>query len=467
MKKIGKVLAVISAVTLTATTLVSCGGNESGDANLKIGFLNAGYGDEWIKSVVASYTAETGVQIELDGDAQFSSKVINELGSGNTDYDIMISESASWASFAATGALANLNDVFASVDANGVSLESRYDANALHYATAIGTDRQTGYYSLPLFSSVGGIVYNVEMFEYYNWQIPTTVSELVTLCARIKQDTAVRKWTTKEGESVEVAPFVFPGQYNFYWDFLIYNWWIQYDGTAKVTATYNPESKNALLTDGMKEAMRAFETLNIKSGANSNALAGSDSKDHTNANTDFAKGLAAMMPSGSWAETEVKKNYENSYQMGLIPSLYIDANHKVNASYCISINNVFVPSVSDNVDGAKAFLKYLAKAETLQTITKLSGGIHPLEYGLDSLEEDVSPFMQGVIDIYKNNTIVYPISSHPLIKYGITQPWPLGSAAKMLLSGSYANYQAVYSTIGKYIDDNWSLWQQKMQDYIG
>ena len=468
MKKMNKVISIFcsTVMTVSALSLTACGGNGAQN-ELTIGYLNAGYGSEWIETVAAEYTAQTGVKINLDGDSQFSSKVINELGSGSTDYDIMITESANWSSFAANGTLEKLNEVFANTDENGNTLESRYNTNALHYAKATGSDRQEGYYSVPLFASIGGLVYNVEMFEYYGWKVPTTVNELITLCARIKRDTSTRKWTTKSGEKVTVAPFVYPGQYNFYWDFLIYNWWAQYDGSDVVEAAYNPESKNAMLTEGMKEAMRVFETLNVKSGANSNSLAGSESKDHTNANTDFANGLAAMMPSGSWAETEIKKNVEDSYEVGMIPTIYIDANHKTNVSYTISVVSTFVPSMSDNVSGAIDFLKYLTKTETLQKITQLSGGIHPLDYNVQEIKSNCSSFLQQVIDITQNNTPIYPTSSHPMLKYGITQPWPLGSAAKMLLGGTYANYQDVYNTIENYINDNWELWQKKVNDYLG
>lgn len=467
MKFSKKIISICCAMAMGITSFAFSGCGNGNSNALMIGYLSAGYGDAWIDTIAKEYTEMTGVEIILDGDSQFSSKVINELGSGSTDYDIMITESSNWSSFAANGSLAILNEVFSSTDEEGNTLESRYKSNALHYARATGSDKQDGYYSIPLFASIGGIVYNVEMFEYYNWKIPTTVSELVTLCARIKSDTAKRKWKTKSGESVTVAPFVYPGQYNFYWDFIIYNWWCQYDGIDTVAAAYSPESKTAMLTEGMKQAMRAFEMLNVKSGENSNSLSGSESKDHTNANTDFANGLAAMMPSGSWAETEIIKNVEDPYEIGLMPNIYIDANHKNNFSYTISVVNTFVPSMSDNISGAKEFLKFLTKPETLQTVTKLSGGIHPLEYNLSSIKSECSDFMQQVINIHEKYVPIYPISSHPMVKYGISQPWPLGSAAKMMLSGNYADYNDVYNTIGRYIDENWETWQQKIKNYLG
>lgn len=467
MKRFKRLIAMACCVATLATsaTVVGCGGSDS--TALKIGYLNAGYGEAWIKQIAADYTAKTGVEIELDGDAQFSSKVTTELGSGSTDYDIIISSSEAWAGFAANGALANLDSVMASSDSNGNILESRYDANALPYGQAIGPNRKQGYYAIPFDSSIGGLVYNVEMFEYYGWQVPTTVSELVTLCNRIKSDTAKRKWTTKDGKQVQVAPFVYPGQYSHYWDFVIHNWWLQYDGVDQVNASYNPESKSALLTEGMKQAMKAFESLNIKSGANSNSLEGSESKDHITANINFGTGYAAMMPSGNWAETETKKNMEDPYEMAIIPQIYIDANHKTNAVYCVGVGYVFVPSASDNVSGAKAFIEYMMQPEVLQKITLLSGQFFALDYDVENIKNQASEFVGNVIDIRNSSTIIYPTSNHPLIKYGITYPWGLGSPAKLLLSGSYSDYTVVYDVMKNHIDTNWDRWQQKVNDYLG
>ena len=120
MKKI-KIIA-LSAIAIMATcSLASCGENKKGSDDLYICVYDGGYGTSWINTLAQKYEEETGIHVEATADSSILDRLENQLKNG-PDYDIYMSHGINYQNFAASGYLANLDDL----DRKGTRLNSSH-----------------------------------------------------------------------------------------------------------------------------------------------------------------------------------------------------------------------------------------------------------------------------------------------------------------------------------------------------
>lgn len=463
-----KRLAVLLSAALFFACVLgvsACSGNASGDGStLLIAYENSGYGDAWMDAMVEGFRAEhPEVTVKAEGDSQLHTKVLRELDDASAGWDIIFTQGVVWNSYAASGKLVNLNDVYASTDENGITLEQRMLPNIVKFGRTLGQDGREGYYSFPYGLSVMGIVYNVEMFEHYGWNVPKTYGELLTLCQRIKRDTAREHWTTKDGQSVQVAPFTYPGQHPDYWRAVTYPWSAQYDGIDRFESFYEYTDKASFYTAGRLESLKALEGLNIEGPAGDrNALEGTMSKDHLASQNDFALGYAAMIPNGSWVETEIAKSLDDVYEMAMMPPIAFDEAHADSAFWSNNSNHVLIPSASDNTELAKEFLKFVCRKENAFQITRLSNSFMPLSYDYSEIRAQMSSFGQSVVDIWTDSYCLVGVSTNPMRTYDIGEDWPgVTEPCALIMQGVSA--EEVMRRVRTYTDDNWDRWVAEVE----
>ena len=85
-------------------------------------------------------------------------------------------------------------------------------------------------YRLPWTSGFGGIFYNAKMFEENGWKVPETTAELTALVKQILENPV----EVKGDDAMSVKPFVYTGENTDYFDYTIFNWWMQLAGYDKV-----------------------------------------------------------------------------------------------------------------------------------------------------------------------------------------------------------------------------------------
>ena len=130
------------------------------------------------------------------------------------------------------------------------------------------------------------------------------------------------------------------------------------------------------------ESLKALEGLNIEgTGSDRNALEGTMSKDHLASQTDFALGYAAMIPNGSWVETEIAKSLDNVYEMAMMPPIALDEAHADSAFWSNNSNHVLIPSASPNVELAKEFLKYVCEHVKKKHVVLAPTGVAAIHVG--------------------------------------------------------------------------------------
>lgn len=294
-------IVLAAAIAVSGGALSGCKPKVSNDENtLEIYYLNAGYGDQFIKDLAATFEQKNeGVNVEYWGDDLDQTGDLLKSGTTNT-VDLFI-VGGDMDSYAIAGAnvhpdfdviLEDIDEVM-EYEENGVQLKDKFINDA--------TPQQINghYYSFSWAVGATGLVYNHSKFTELaknnpDIAVPKTTDELVALCADIKA----------AGE----IPFVFSVSTN-YWEYMTRIWYMQYEGAENVKNFFlgldnGAPSRDIFLQEGRLECLEVLHSL-IKHDLGNN---------HDNVNlmnfaqsqAQFISGNGLMMVNGDWLENEMR-----------------------------------------------------------------------------------------------------------------------------------------------------------------
>lgn len=309
MKRFKKLLcslvAVFIAVTMSLTLCVGCSSNKKpngGDSTvLTISFWKAGWGDAYIKSVVAAFEEaypQYTVDLQSSTDGFVFSNTI-ELGAEMNDIDLYIG------SFMSTVYNENTEPL------NDLLNEKCYGENVT-VGQKLGKDLSTGL-TFPdgniygIVSGEGGyqgLIYNADMIgEGTEYDLPVTTDELEMLVNELLYDDDFKN----------IKPFIHYGNGD-YWKRVYEQWWVQYEGKdsyydflALKDSDGNAPSKSVITAeDGRYKALEVLDAILSEE----TTYAGSNKLGYQQAQTLFMNGEAVMMANGNWLMNEMKLNTE-------------------------------------------------------------------------------------------------------------------------------------------------------------
>lgn len=414
--------------------------SKEGKTRLKISFVDAGFGSDWLRVIATHFVAENPEYwVYLDGDPGLTELVATQLGaaaqlgSGATLPDLYMPLGHDWQTYAFNGWIEELSDVY-DAKPDGESGKTVYEKMIPSWQQYCITSNGTseGKYSYPWSGGVTGIVYNGKMFEQYGWEVPTTMTELIALCEEIKMDTQNK-----------VAPFVYPGMIGGYFDFMGMTHWLQSTGVEGMNEFYsypsyeifNPETQPA---KGKLEALEAFTS--IFGPEVDYALKGSMSKNHMLAQRDFLNGNAAMIINGGWMETEMISELPDGFEMRMMRVPYIETAQRDEDGNYIGVNwatqpdIMIIPKLAPQKEAAKKFLVHLAKDEMLNYFTKYTATMRPFEYEVENLES-MSAFTKDCVNIWKTSENFIPVETGILANNPKVSPWIVGQPYNLLVYG--------------------------------
>lgn len=470
---------------LSVITLVSCGGTSTTEEDdtepavtdtLAICAYNGGYGTDWLEQLADDFFAETGILVTTEVDSTIINKMESQLKT--PDYDIYMSHGLYWQDFANRDLLANLDDVYSSTLDDGRTFANTLVDTGAELSRYYNYEKnETHYYKVPFTQGVGGLVYNVDMFKQYGWSIPTTYDELVTLCATILKDT-----------NNQVTPFAWSGDRDYYWDYIIYEWWAELAGKEEFQSWMNMSDSNGDYSKGytnwdasgrgkyFKEAYSMWYNLVAKNPSYSN-----DSARNTplaTAQSLFFNGKAAMIPYAQWAKKEIEKAQKKEFTFDIAmmktPTVKKDS---TNINFMVGFgDSIIVPKKSPNLANAKKFLQFLAKASSRKTfVEKADGPFLGFTYNdvdMSDIEAN-DTYIKSIHDILDDSVNVSTASNNPLVVANLDtylQPWINNVRFYKEASGDPENTNyapdAVFNTMLKTASDNWNSWYRAAQDYI-
>ena len=417
-----KTLSILLAASMVAATLAGCGSKpaettaapkaeetttaadaakteettadaaeSTGDpVTLKLAIFKGGYGDAFWTAVTDAYTkANPNVTFEIDADPSIGEKVNSSMLAGDIP-DFIYCPSSNPSGLARRlikdQALADLTDVFEG-PLKGKILDGFLD-------TSLSQPYGDGkVYLAPLYYTANGLFYNATLFEEAGLNVPTTWDEFFALGDEIKgKDIAGksdRSLFTYQGGNA-------PG----YMETVI---------IPLLTAKLGVEGMNDCFTykEGAwdKEGVKEVFDLVAKLGSGGYLLPNTTGIDHTTAQTAVMNGSALFVPCGSWIVGEMaditgEEINGKPFAWGFAPVPAMDGT--TDKYLMSSVEEVYIPAASENVDAAKDFLAFLYSDEAIKLNAEKTGGIPPVVGATDLTKDILDPMILSTFQSFDN-----------------------------------------------------------------
>ena len=417
-----KTLSILLAASMVAATLAGCGSKpaettaapkaeetttaadaakteettadaaeSTGDpVTLKLAIFKGGYGDAFWTAVTDAYTkANPNVTFEIDADPSIGEKVNSSMLAGDVP-DFIYCPSSNPSGLAQRlikdQALADLTDVFEG-PLKGKILDGFLD-------TSLSQPYGDGkVYLAPLYYTANGLFYNATLFEEAGLNVPTTWDEFFALGDEIKgKDIAGksdRSLFTYQGGNA-------PG----YMETVI---------IPLLTAKLGVEGMNDCFTykEGAwdKEGVKEVFDLVAKLGSGGYLLPNTTGIDHTTAQTAVMNGSALFVPCGSWIVGEMaditgEEINGKPFAWGFAPVPAMDGT--ADKYLMSSVEEVYIPAASENVDAAKDFLAFLYSDEAIKLNAEKTGGIPPVVGATDLTKDILDPMVLSTFQSFDN-----------------------------------------------------------------
>ncbi|MFT5089896.1 MAG: N-acetylglucosamine transport system substrate-binding protein [Planctomycetota bacterium] len=234
-------------------------------------------------------------------------------------------------------------------------------------------------YFLPITYAVNGIWYNKNMFEEHGWQLPTTWDELLVLCAHIRATT-------------DIAPFTHQGKYPSYFG-MIYRALLYKLGGEKLIVDLDNLEPGAWQRP---EIIRAAQ-LSRQLVADGYVLEGSSSFSHTEGQMIWLQEKAAMIPCGTWLESEMKNATPPGFEMRIMPVPgFVDGKGGLGAMEASAGPAFWVPSDSAQPQWGMEYLRVLLSRKMAGNFLHKIGSLMPITDSAKGVP--MPPAMQSALD---------------------------------------------------------------------
>ncbi len=217
-------------------------------------------------------------------------------------------------------------------------------------------------YILPFYFNIWGWWIDPGVFAKHGWTAPKTTAELLALCDKIK--------------AAGLAPITFQGKYPYYMLNGMILPWVQSAGGMKALSACQNLEPGAWKAAPVLQAAKLIADLRDKGFFETGAVGMS----HTESQTEFVTGKAAMIPCGTWLESEMKKVMPPGAKLEFIPVPNMDGGSGEPTAINIDIEPWMIPAKAKNSAAAIEFFKYMTSpekakefVETKATLTAIRG----------------------------------------------------------------------------------------------
>lgn len=207
-----------------------------------------------------------------------------------------------------------------------------------------------GIYALPFAGNASGVLYNKDIFEEHNWEIPETWSEFIALCDEM------------EAEGVQPLYFGFKDTWT-----CLAPWNALAVGLSDSDTCNQVNMGNTTFTDSYREVAEKMKVLLEYSQPNPYAYSYND------ACTAFARGESAMYVIGSYAVPQIKSvNPDMDIDSFVFPANENEADNVLNSGIDLQFS---VMKNCENKEAAYEVLRYLYEDETIQIYLDNQNGV--------------------------------------------------------------------------------------------
>lgn len=308
-----KMLAVLLVLIMCSSVLTACqnvgsGGNLRGKTEIKINYWLSGMGEDWLKNVIAAFEEEYPEYRVTYTASSRQSALLSAFGMEDIDEaDLYLVQKTD-----ATEFFEPLDDLLETTAPGDVkTLGEKFNSNYLAYEQSADGH----YYTLTYGGGMSGFYYNKELFKKAGTtQLPRTTDELAVLCDTLYSKGITPMCHFKKGGYYEYLVQLYLAQYNGM-DYYLNSFWACTDEEGN-----SPSKKVLTEKDGRYYAIKAMEKFITPSYT----MSGSTTQTHTEVQTQFINGSAAMMLNGSWIENEMKTTADSG-KLGVMKTPVLSA----------------------------------------------------------------------------------------------------------------------------------------------
>ena len=368
MKKYLKIFFSVSVLcTLSVSLLFGCSKtnavNEDGKRKVEV-FLTKAEAIGTFKSFEEKFEKENpDIDVVINSPAQAMTVLKTRLVKNDIPDVITIAGELNYADFIDAGILEDLSKETEIID--------RINPAYLDVLKTLEFEPTDGVYGIPYACNAGGVVYNKNIFQELNLEIPTTWDEFINLADKLKI----------EG----ITPF----------NFTLKESWTSMPAWNAITANTQPtdffikrREDETKFKEVYKPIAEKMSTL-IEYGHNDNFGIG-----YNDGNVSFAQGNAAMMIQGNWVIPEILKlNPDANLGMFVLP---VNNNREEN-NVVSGVDLLFsIPTEAKNKEDASKFIEFMTRKENMASYSEEQFAIPALKdmYQEDKTVEDLKPYFE-------------------------------------------------------------------------
>ncbi|MBM3278929.1 MAG: extracellular solute-binding protein [Candidatus Handelsmanbacteria bacterium] len=234
-------------------------------------------------------------------------------------------------------------------------------------------------YFLPITYAVEGIWYNKRMFDERGWVPASTWDEFLALCERIKTTSSI-------------APLTHQGKYPSYFGMIFRGLLYKLGGEELYLAIDNLEPGAWQRPEVVRAAGLSREL--VEQGY---VLEGSSSFSHTEGQMIWLQEKAAMIPCGTWLESEMKNALPPGFEMRLMPVPgFPDGKGGQKAVGADAGPAFWVPRQAAHPDWGMEYFRILLSRKMAANFLATIGSVMPIRGSTEGVP--IPPAMQSALD---------------------------------------------------------------------
>jgi N-acetylglucosamine transport system substrate-binding protein len=338
------------------------------DAALEVVVFAGGYGDDYARKAEALYTTRfPKAKVDHKG-LQKVGEAMQPRFVANTPPDVVDNTGAGRLDLATLVAAKQLTDLTELLDAPAYDQPGKKVRDTLLPGVVEDGTFGSDVVALNFTYTVWGLWYSKSLFAQRGWSYPKTWDEMLALCATIK----------KAG----LAPWTYQGKYPEYINDPLLSMAAKTGGPELVKAVDNLEP-GAWQAPGLIGAAEAFAELAGKGYL----MSGSEALSHTEAQAAWCQGKAAIIPCGSWLESEQKDVTPPGFDMvlGAVPARTGADKLGGTAVQAASSESFLVPAKAKNPAGGLEYLRILFSKQSASDFAKSAGTLPAVAGATDGL----------------------------------------------------------------------------------
>lgn len=252
-------------------------------------------------------------------------------------------------------------------------------------------------YGMPItgFSGVMGVIYNKQVFQELNLEIPKTWDDFMDVCGKISESGKTPIYLSgKDTWTVQITPMIFLANA------------LNENVDAIYDAILSGEKKLADIPE-YKQVLVDFQKLAESGYVNRDYTVGT----YEDSKAKVAAGEVGMIVSGEYAVTDIADKFPDA-EIGMFPLPYNDVDKFLTSKYVFGLA---VPKDSKNQETALEFLNYMSQPKCLEIYLEANAVNSPFT---DVESNNVNPVLKEIYATYFSDNKVLPQVADMLGKFG-------------------------------------------------